>query len=291
MAALLDIVTKGSTDRSVTIRIIDAEDGTPETGVTFSTAGLDLWYRREGGQRVAITEVTQTVNGAHTDGGFVHISDGEYRLDLPDAAFAGGANYVDVGGTVPGMIVIGGRVRLVDLDLETALVAANVVAISGDTTAADNLESYTDGTTPQPVNVTHFGGQAASASGGIPSVNTVQWRGTQPNNLTSGRVDVTVGAMQSDVITAAAIAANAIGAAELADDAAQKIRDAILAAIVESQGSYSVQQALSIMLAVLAGQTTNGGNTILTPNGQATRVAATTNGSNERTAMSLTPSS
>ena len=43
----------------------------------------------------AITMVTQTVTGAHTDGGFVEVDatncKGLYRLDLPDAAVASGA--------------------------------------------------------------------------------------------------------------------------------------------------------------------------------------------------------
>lgn len=122
MATLLDIVKKGSTNRSVTLRIIDSTDGTPETGVVWNTAGIDLWYRREGAAKVAVTEATlAALTTAHTDGGFLHISDGEYRFDLPDAAFATGAQHVDVGGTVTGMVVIGGRVRLVDYDPEDAV--------------------------------------------------------------------------------------------------------------------------------------------------------------------------
>lgn len=344
--ALLDIVKKGSTDRSVYLRIIDSTDGTPETGVVYNTAGIDLWYRREGAAVTSITEATlASLTTAHADGGFLHVSHGVYRLDLPDAAFATGANQVEIGGTVTGMIVLGGTVRLVDVDLEdtvraglTALpnaaaaatgglyirgtgagainqdangrIDVNVAAISTDGTAADNLESYCDGTTPQPVNVTqfggsnattasgrpevnttHFAGTAATSSGGIPSVNTVQWRGVQPNNLSSGRVESLVGAMSADVVTASAIAADAIGASELAADAATEIATAVMAKVVESEGSYTVQQVLSIVLAVLAGETSNGGNTLSTPNGQATRVTATTDGSNNRTAMSLTPSS
>lgn len=42
--------------------------------------------------------------------------------------------------------------------------SVNVVQISGDSTAADNLESYCDGTTAQPVNVTQIGGTAQSAT-------------------------------------------------------------------------------------------------------------------------------
>ena len=122
MASLLDIVQKDAVNRSVTLRIIDSTDGTPETGVVFNTSGIDLWYRREGAALVSITEATlAALTTAHTDGGFLHISDGEYRLDLPDAAFATGAQHVDIGGTVTGMVVLGGRVRLVDYDPEDAV--------------------------------------------------------------------------------------------------------------------------------------------------------------------------
>lgn len=124
---LIDIVTKGATDRSVTVSIIDSTDGTPETGVVYNTSGIDLWYRREGAAKTSITEASlSALTDAHTDGGFLHVGDDVYRLDLPDAAFATGANYVDVGGTVTDMIVIGGRVRLVDFDLETAAASAPV---------------------------------------------------------------------------------------------------------------------------------------------------------------------
>jgi hypothetical protein len=50
-----------------------------------------------------------------------------------------------------------------------------------------------------------------------------QWVATAPNALVSGRVDSTVGAMQADVVTAAAIATDAIGASEFAQGAADKI--------------------------------------------------------------------
>jgi len=116
---LIDIVKKGVTDRSILLRIIDSGDGTPETGVVFNTTGIDLWYRREGAAKTSITEATlSALTDAHSDGGFLHVGDGYYRFDIPDAAFATGANYVDFGGTVTGMVVIGGRVKLVNIDLE-----------------------------------------------------------------------------------------------------------------------------------------------------------------------------
>lgn len=99
---------------------------------------------------------------------------------------------------------------------------ANMLAISGDTTAADNLEAAFDGT-------------------GYATLNNA-------------------------------------------------IRDAVAAKVIETEGSYTLQQALSIILAAVAGVTDDAGATIKTPNGAATRVAATLS-SNERTAMTLTPSS
>lgn len=115
--ALIASYQKGSTDRSVELRIIDSGDGTPETGVVFNTSGIDLWYRRQGAAKVSITEATlSALTDAHSDGGFLHIGSGVYRLDLPDAAFASGADYVAIGGDVTGMVVIGGRVGLTDHD-------------------------------------------------------------------------------------------------------------------------------------------------------------------------------
>lgn len=108
-------VYKGSTDVSVVIRIIDSTDFTPETGVEHNTAGIDLQYRREGAASTAITEVAlASLSTAHTDGGVEHIGNGYYRVDVPNAAFATGADGVLVHGTVTGMIVIGAYVELVD---------------------------------------------------------------------------------------------------------------------------------------------------------------------------------
>ena len=50
------------------------------------------------------------------------------------------------------------------INVASGVVESNVVQVSGDSGAADNLESYCDGTTPQPVNVTQIGGTAQSAT-------------------------------------------------------------------------------------------------------------------------------
>jgi hypothetical protein len=110
-------IKAGTTDVSVVIRIVDSTDGTPETGVVFDTAGIDLEYRRELAASTDITEATlAALTTAHTDGGFLHIGNGYYRLDLPDAACADGVPGVLVHGTVTGMVVIGTYIELVDYD-------------------------------------------------------------------------------------------------------------------------------------------------------------------------------
>jgi hypothetical protein len=123
------IITKGATDETVELLIIDSADGTPETGVLYNTSGIDLWYQRPGAAKTSITEATlAALTTAHTDGGFLEIANGMYRLDLPDAAFATGVSHVTIGGTVTGMIVRPVTVQLTDADFQTALADATDVA-------------------------------------------------------------------------------------------------------------------------------------------------------------------
>lgn len=119
-----------------------------------------------------------------------------------------------------------------------------------------------------------------------------------PTALVSSRVDANATVVGDKTgysigaggIPVGAFAASALDASALASDAANEIRDAIKALVIEAQGSYTLQQALSIIFSVLAGVTSTSGATVSTPNGSATRVVATIDGSNNRTAMALTPS-
>lgn len=105
-------ISQQSTNKDVQVRILDAT-GIPVTTAAYDTAGLAMWYRREGGLKVAITLATlATVDAAHTDGGFIHIGDGVYRLDLPDAAVAEGADHVYVSGSLTDCVVVGESVNL-----------------------------------------------------------------------------------------------------------------------------------------------------------------------------------
>lgn len=97
--------------------------------------------------------LTALPNAAADAAGGLIISDaGSLDADAQRADVA--AILVDTGTTLDGRIpaaLVGGRID------------ANVGAISGDSTAADNLEAYTDGTTPAPVNATQISGDSMAA--------------------------------------------------------------------------------------------------------------------------------
>ena len=175
-------IQAGSTDQSIVIRIIDSSDGTPETGVTSATSGIDLWYRREGAASVDITESDlSALTDAHSDGGMLHINDGWYRVDFPDAAFADGVVGVQIGGTVTGMVVLAPYVELVDYNPYdgvrlglTALPNAAADAAGGlpvsdaggldlDTLDSNVLDVLTDTGTTIPAQITALNDPTAAA--------------------------------------------------------------------------------------------------------------------------------
>lgn len=72
-------------------------------------------------------------------------------------------------------------------------------------------------------------------------VSLIQWLGTAPNALVSSRVDASVGAMASNVLTATAINADAITAAKVAADVSAEIADAVWdedATAHQTQGTF-----------------------------------------------------
>ena len=161
-------VKGGTTDFSVVIRIVDSADGTPETGVVYNTSGIDLEYRREGAASTDITEASlSALTDAHSDGGFLHIGNGYYRLDLPDAAVAAGVNGCLVHGTVTGMIVIGCYIQIVAAPVD-------VTHWLGTAAATPTVAGVPE------VDVTHWIGTAAATptTAGVPEVDVTYWSGT-----------------------------------------------------------------------------------------------------------------
>ena len=93
-------IEKGSTDVSLAIRLYDATNGSPKTGLTISDFQV-RYIRVEDDNDVTISNwVSLTALGsltdAHADNYGYEIGEGYYRIDLPDAAFAAGAEVVNV---------------------------------------------------------------------------------------------------------------------------------------------------------------------------------------------------
>jgi len=134
-------IDKGATDVTEYIFVQDTSetDGSGLTGLAYNTAGLTAYYVRSKGSATAITLATQTVTGVHADGGFVEVDStnmpGKYRLDLPDAIFASGADEAAV--LVYGaanMMPIYIRYQLLDVIDSSNPVAANLEQVDGSAT-------------------------------------------------------------------------------------------------------------------------------------------------------------
>ena len=336
------IIKKGTTSRSVYLKILSSVTGNGLTALVYNSASLTAYYVRTAGTPTAISLVTlANAQAAWSSGGFVKCDDtnmpGLYRLDLPDAVLASGVNEV--------VVTLKGATNMADCDLKVELVdfdpfdtirlgltampnaasgAAGAILTSGTGTAqlavtggranadvlywnasavsAPNVAGFpvvdvsknagtaiTAASGRQEVNVSHFGGTAGTFSGGIADINLAKWRGTQPAALSNTFVQASAQEIASALITATSIAANALTSAKVDSTTNTAIANAVKASVIETAGSYTIQQALSIMLAALAGVTSSSGNTLKTPDGTATRIAATVS-SNTRTAMTLTPS-
>ena len=154
-------IAPGSTSQSIELYL-------GATGLTASTAGLSARYNRTRTASVSIPLVARTIAQAWTSGGFAEVDatnmPGVYRLDIPDAALAAGADDVTI--VVRGASGTNGAVMTVKLSsggLTSAQTAAavldavgtsyatagsigyaiqnsNVASISGSTAAADELE-------------------------------------------------------------------------------------------------------------------------------------------------------
>jgi hypothetical protein len=286
-------IKPGTTDVTVYVHIVDSTTAAGETGLAYNTSGLSAYYVRTGGTATQITLATQTVGGAHSDGGFVEVEatnmPGVYRLDLPDAACAASARSVEV--MVKGTGILAGFVTI-DLNAEvntthvagTAQTArdlgASVLLSSGTGTGQVSLSSGVVAS-----NVTTWSGTAVPASdtAGYPKVTIKDGTGTGELDTASGKVSIATGG-----IAAASFAAGAVDAAALAADAGTEIANAVAALVVESNGSITLPDAIKYVLAAVAGVTASGGTVLKDPSGTSTRITATIDGSNNRTAMTLT---
>lgn len=132
------IIPPGSTNQQITLRAFDALTKRPKT-ITAETSGLELWYRRNGGSLIIFPSLVEldALNAVHTDYGVYPISDGYFRVDPPDAAFAVGASSVTIGGSASDTIIIAA-----DHPLQSLTMAGSIVvpaSVAEDLTTEDVL--------------------------------------------------------------------------------------------------------------------------------------------------------
>jgi len=119
-------IAPGSTSQSIELYL-------GATGLTASTSGLSAYYNRTRTASVNISLVARTIAQAWTSGGFAEVDatnmPGVYRLDVPDAALAAGADDVTI--VVRGASGTNGAVMTVKLS-SGGLTAAQTAAAVWD---------------------------------------------------------------------------------------------------------------------------------------------------------------
>jgi hypothetical protein len=256
-------ILAGSTSVSIPFVLRKAADNTEQTGKIAADMTLSYW--RQGGTRTAITgSDLAAVNSAYSSGGVKEVDStnapGLYRLDVPDAAVATGADWVVISVKVASCYLFHERFALTTNAVQSgdsfarlgapagASVSADIAAVKSDSggikTKTDSLTFTVAGMVDS--NVVDWKGATAPAMtgdayarlgapvgasisadvAGVQSdTNDIQTR--LPAALVSGRMDASVGAMAAGVVTAAAVATDAIDADAIAADAVTEIQSGL----------------------------------------------------------------
>lgn len=142
------LIKKGATSQSIYVVALDSTSttGGRKTGLAFNTSSLTGYYVRNGASATAITLATlAAANSAWSSGGFKEVDatnmPGIYRLDVPDAAVASGAESV--------VVTLKGATGMVQIDDETQLVAVDFQdAVRLGITALPNAAAAANGGLP-----------------------------------------------------------------------------------------------------------------------------------------------
>lgn len=183
------LITAGATDQTVYLFIMDSASttGGGKTGLAYNTASLVCYYVRDLGSATALTLATQTVTGAHSDGGFVEVDatnmPGIYRLDLSDAVCAAGVSNV--------ALMLKGASGMVPIPLEIQLGGGTIATVT-TTTNLTNLPAAA------ALEATLTAMKGATFAGATDSLEAIRDRGdaawatatgfATPTNITAGTI-------------------------------------------------------------------------------------------------------
>lgn len=118
-------VRADQTDVTVYGQFLAETTGANATGVTYNSSGMSVQYIRQGAAPVTITlSALSSAGAAHSDGGFLHLTMGACRIDLPDAVCASGVAHAHVVGSATSMVM---PMIDIDLNLDNAADVADAV--------------------------------------------------------------------------------------------------------------------------------------------------------------------
>lgn len=139
---------KNTASQKIPVYAWDSAKGAPKTG---DAANITAYISKDGGTAAATNDANPTELDATNMPGI-------YIFDMTQAE------------TNAALVMLSPKSSTSGIHIEPVIIytvpetpSVNVTQISGDSTAADNLESYCDGTTPQPVNVTQISGDSTAA--------------------------------------------------------------------------------------------------------------------------------
>lgn len=202
-------ILAGATDQTIDLFIRDSSSTTGGglTGLAYNSASLVCYYRKGAtGTPTALTLATQTVGGAHSDGGFVAVDGtncpGQYRLDLSDTI-------VNTAGRVT--LYLKGAANMAPCVVEIEVVAVNKFdSVRMGMTSLPNAAAEASG----GLITNGTGTGQASVSGGRVKADAVYWNGaavaspdtagypkvTLKTGTGTGELDATGGVVKSNSV-------------------------------------------------------------------------------------------
>lgn len=211
------IIKAGATDQTIDIFVPDsgATDGSGKTGLVFNSGSLVCYYRKGAtGTPTQLALKTQTVGGAHDDGGFIAVDGtnmpGVYRLDLSDTivSAAGAVTLMLKGAADMAPVLV--ELQVVTYDPFTEALDVNVVSIDGEP-AEDSAALVTLITTDIDANSTKLADILADTDDiGVAGAGLTAITDRLPATLNSGNIRASVEAMAADTLTGTALATSAV---------------------------------------------------------------------------------